>query len=277
LKEPKTHEEGMFMTVRYALPCAGLLVFAGAHCASTSKQASESPNPSTQQIASSQQASEEALKRAHESQQQATEQEKKAAEEQARVRKDQEKLRQDQETARAEQAKAQQAQSQAARDAQQATQQTQQQQRAAAAGLALETQQLAAGHQVAAGLVTQVRPDEVVVQPSNGAAMKFRVDDGTKVQIGGQSSSADQIKEGEQARVAYEASSNGPRAVSINVNKAGSEQGMGAGSPAASGTDSTGTSGSSTASPPPPPSDQSQMPSGQTQTQPPQSPSSPSY
>ena len=231
------------MTVRYALPCAGLLVFAGAHCASTSKQASESPNPATREVATSQQASEQALKQAQEAQKQATEQAQKAAEAQARVRSDQEKLRQDQDIARQEQAKAQQLQTQARQESQQAAQQTQQQQQRAANVLSQQTQEIAKGQQTAAGVITRVRPDEVVVQPASGEAMRFSVNESTKVQIEGRTSTADEIREGQPARVSYEASANGPTAVSIRVGEAAASPSSGQGAPA-TGTGSTDTGSS---------------------------------
>lgn len=225
------------MHARYAFPFAGLIVLAGA-CATSSKQASESPNPTTKQVAASQQASEEALKRASDAQKQATDQSNKAAEAQARVRQDEEKLRQDQETARSEQAKAQELQVAARQEMQQATRQTEQQQKQAAAGLSEQTEATARGRQIAVGVVTQVRPDEVTVQPASGEPMKFWIDDATKVQVEGRQASSDDIKEGQQARVAYQASSNGPTAVTIQVRPLGSpSSGMGAGS---SGTGSTG-------------------------------------
>jgi hypothetical protein len=219
------------------------MVLAGA-CATSSKQASESPNPTTKQVATSQQASEEALKRAQEAQKRASDQANKAAEAQARVRQDEEKLRQDQETARTEQAKAQQLQVSAQEETQQATRQTEQQQGRAAAGLSAQTETMSRGHQLAVGVVTQVRPDEVTVQPASGEPMKFWINDATKVQVEGRQASSDDIKEGQQARVAYQASSNGPTAVSIQVRPLGSRSsGMGTGS---SGTgSSSGTEGSS--------------------------------
>ncbi|GEJ58785.1 hypothetical protein [Anaeromyxobacter diazotrophicus] len=237
------------MNVRYVLPCAGLLAIGA--CASTSKQASESPNPTTREVASSQQASEQALKRAAESQKAATEQSQKSAEAQARVRNDQEKLRQDQETARQEQAKAEQLQLQANQESKQATQQAQQQQQRAASALSQQTQDVSKGQQVAAGLVTQVRPDEVVVQPPSGQAMRIRINDSTQVKIHGRTSTADQIQEGQQARVAYEPSVNGPTAVTISVSKAGATGDSSTGSSGSTGTGSSSSGSSGTSQPPP--------------------------
>jgi len=248
------------MTTRYALPCAGLLALAGA-CASTSQQSSESPNPTTREVASSQQASEQSLKQAQEAQKQATSQSQQAAEAQARVRSDQEKLRQDQEIARQEQAKAQQLQTQAGQETQQSAQQTQQQQQRAAAALSQQTQETAKGQQTAAGIITRVRPDEVVVQPPSGQAMRFSLNDSTQVQIEGRTSTADEIQEGQQARVAYETSTNGPTAVMIRVQGAG-------GAAAGSGTGSGSTGGRSAPASQAPSSRQSSTaPQGGTGTQ----------
>jgi hypothetical protein len=74
--------------------------------------------------------------------------------------------------------------------------------------------------QVATGLVTQVRADELVVLSAAGEPMTFRMEDSTKVQIEGRTSTADEIKEGQAARVAYEPSADGPKAVSIRVGRA---------------------------------------------------------
>jgi hypothetical protein len=217
---------------KYVLPFAGLLALTGANCASTQKQGSESPSPTTREVANSQKLSEEALKRAQEMQKQASEQAQKAAAAQAQVRQDQEKLGQDQRVAQQEQAKAQQLQLQARQETQQAAGEVQQQQTRAASGLAQETQRTARGQQIAAGVVTQVRPDEIVVQPASGEAMRFRISDQTQVQIAGRQASADELKEGSEARVSYEASTEGPRAVLIRVTRAGATagpQGMGTG------------------------------------------------
>ncbi len=245
------------MITKYALPFAGILALTGASCATT-HQASESPNPTTREVASSQKASEEALKRAQDAQKQASEQSQKAAEAQARVRQDEEKLRQDQETSRQEQAKAQQLQTQARQESAQASQQVQQQQQRAATGLSQQTEELARGQQTAAGIVTQVRPDELVVQPPSGQAMRFRVDDSTDVRIDGRKSSADQIREGQQARVSYEPSANGPSAVTIVVSGARANQGMGSSGGTSTGTGSTSEPQNQTPEPQSPPQSGSQ-------------------
>jgi len=215
------------MNPKHSLPCAGLILLAGA-CATGSKQASGSPNPTTNQVAASQQSSEEALKRAEEAQKQATDQSNKAAAAQARVRQDEEKLGQDQEAALSEQAQAQQLQERVRQQTHQTTQEIERQQAQAAAALAEQTQMIAHGQQLATGVVTRVRPDEVTIQPASGQRIKFSVDSGTKVQIAGRRSSADKIKEGQEARVAYQASPKGPTAVSIQVQPLGSASQKGA-------------------------------------------------
>jgi hypothetical protein len=207
--------------VKLALPFAGLLALAGTQCATMQREGTESANPAARQAAAAQQRSEEALKRAQEAQQRASEQTEKAEAAQEQVRLDQEKLARSQEIARQEQAKAQQLQMQARQESDRATQEAQQQQRQAAGALSQQTRQTARGQQMAAGLVTEVRPDEVVVQPPTGDAMRFRIDERTQVRVEGRRASARQIREGAQARVSYEASSEGPKAVSIQVEPSG--------------------------------------------------------
>lgn len=223
----------MVLRARYALPCAGLLAWAGASCAAVRGQSGESPNPATQQAMAAQKQSEEALKRAEEAQKRASEQAQKASEAQAQVRRDQQKLAQDQATARQEQARAEHLQTQAKQEAQQAARIAQEQQGIAGTALAQQTRQSARGQQMAAGVVTQVRPDEVVLQPASGDLMRFRIDDRTKVQVEGRQASTSEIREGSQARVAYEASSDGPKAVWIRLGGANAQ------SPAATGTGSS--------------------------------------
>ncbi len=203
--------------VKLVLPFAGLFALAGAQCATTHREARDSASPVARQAAAAQQRSEEALKRAQEAQQLASEQTKKAEAAQEQVRLDQEKLARDQQIARQEQAKAQQLQMQARLEGERAARETQ----SPVGALSQQTQQTARGQQMAAGLVTKVRPDEVVVQPPSGDAMSFRIDKQTQVRIAGKKASARQIREGAEARVTYEASSEGPTAVSIKVERSG--------------------------------------------------------
>jgi hypothetical protein len=192
-------------------------------CASTSEKETrtESPNPMTQQVASSQQASAQALRSAEEAQKQATDQAGKAAQAQAKVQQDQVQLRNDQDLARQESAKAQQVQAQATQEREAANRQLQQQQQVAEKTLSQLTREVSSGQQTAAGIVTQVRPDEVVIQPATGEALSIRLSNETKIQIAGQKSSAGKIKAGQHARVSYKPSADGPMAVSIAVGKAG--------------------------------------------------------
>lgn len=222
---------------RYLVPCAGLLALAAPGCAT--QKASESPNPTTREVASSQQQSEEALKQAQEAQKNASDAAQKAAAAQAQVREDQRKLAADEQAARAQQARAQQLQRQAHQQTGQAAERAQREQESAFGALSQQTQEIGRGQQSAAGVVTDVRPDEVAVQPPSGQPMRFKVDDRTRVQIDGQQGSADQIREGTEARVSYEPSASGPRAVTIRVDRSGapgsspgsSYQPQGSGSP----------------------------------------------
>jgi len=174
-------EENMNRRVKLALPLAGVFALAGVQCATTQREASDSANPATRQAAAAQQRSEEALKRAQEAQQIASEQTRKAEAAQGQVRLDQERLARDQRIARQEQAKAEQLQTQARQESDRAARETRQQQRQAGGALARQTRQSARGQQMAAGLITEVRPDEVVVQPPTGDAMRFRIGEQTQV------------------------------------------------------------------------------------------------
>ncbi|ABC82954.1 hypothetical protein Adeh_3186 [Anaeromyxobacter dehalogenans 2CP-C] len=236
--------------VSYAVACTALLL----GCASR-QQASESPNPATREVASAQAQSQEALKRAQAAQDAAAEQAKRAAAAETQVREDQAKLEQDQMKLRQEQLKAQQLQASAQQETARATQETQRHQRAAERGLVQQTERSVRGQQLAAGVVTQVRSDEIVLQPRAGDVMRFKLNDRTQVQIDGRVAAADQIREGAEARVVYEPSANGPTAVTVAVNPSGaaSGAGMGSGDQTAPGTGSSteGAPPHAPASPPP--------------------------
>jgi hypothetical protein len=244
--------------VRYAVAGMALLLI-GTSCASTQQQASESPNPATREVASEQEQSQAALKRAQDAQAAAADQAKRAAAAEAQVREDQAKLAQDQATLRQEQLKAQQLQALAQQETARATQEMQRHQQAAGSGLAQQTQRSARGQQLAAGLVTHVRPDEIVLQPRSGDAMRFKLNDQTRVEIDGRYGAPNQIREGAEARVVYEPSANGPTAVTVAVNPspAASGSGMSSGAPAptapAAGTGSSRDPSSAPAPTSPPP------------------------
>ena len=240
--------------VIYAVAGTALLL-SGASCASTRQQANEGPNPATREVASAQEQSQAALKRAQDAQNAAADQAKRAAAAEAQVRDDQAKLEQDQAKARQEQMKAEQLQALAQQETVRATQEMQRQQRAAKSGLAQQTQRSVRGQQLAAGVVTQVRPDEIVLQPPSGNAMRFKLNDRTQVEIGGQHGAADQIREGAEARVVYEPSANGPTAVTVAVNPSPGASGsaMGRGATDTTAPDTGTGSSSDAASPPAPP------------------------
>jgi hypothetical protein len=203
--------------VSYAVAGAALLL-TGTSCMSARQQASESPDPATREVASAQAQSQAALQRAQDAQRAAAEQARRAAAAEAQVREDQAKLERDRATARQEQVKAEQLQAQAQQATVRAAQESQRQQQAAGSGLAQQTQRSMRGQQLAAGVVMRVRTDEIELQPPSGSAMRFRLNDRTQVEIGGQHGEADQIREGAEARVVYEPSANGPMAVKIAVN-----------------------------------------------------------
>jgi hypothetical protein len=231
---------------------AGIVsLLTGASCASTQRQADESPNPATREVASAQEQSQAALKRAQDAQDAAADQAKRAAAAEAQVREDQAKLEQDLVTLRQEQLKAQQLQAQAQAETARATQEMQRHQQAAGSGLAEQTQRSARGQQLAAGVVTQVRPDELVLQPRSGNAMRFKLNDRTRVEIDGRRGAADQIREGAEARVVYEPSANGPTAVTVAVNPSPAASGSGMGSSAPGPTAPATGTGSSEWPPPP--------------------------
>ncbi|WP_232287306.1 hypothetical protein [Anaeromyxobacter dehalogenans] len=195
------------------------------------------------------------MKRAQAAQDAAAEQAKRAAAAETQVREDQAKLEQDQMKLRQEQLKAQQLQASAQQETARATQETQRHQRAAERGLVQQTERSVRGQQLAAGVVTQVRSDEIVLQPRAGDVMRFKLNDRTQVQIDGRVAAADQIREGAEARVVYEPSANGPTAVTVAVNPSGaaSGAGMGSGDQTAPGTGSSteGAPPHAPASPPP--------------------------
>jgi hypothetical protein len=212
------------------LGAAAVALVATGCATSSEQQANQSPNPTTSQIASAQQQTQDTLKQAQEAQKAASDQARKAADADARVRHDQERLSQDQATARQEEAKAQQLQAQAQQQMAQSSQVAQQQQQAASNGLAEETRRSGRGQQLAAGVVTEIRSDEIVVQPSSGAPMSFRVNQNTEVRISGQESRLDEILAGTKARVAYQTSGNGLMAVRVTVSPMGGQDQNGTGS-----------------------------------------------
>jgi hypothetical protein len=206
----------MTMQKGYALAGAGLLVF-GAACAST-HGGSASQNPAAEQAQVNQQQSQQALNRAHEAQKRATEQEQRAAQAQNDVQKLQQQLTAAQQREQQEAAKAQQLQHEAAIATQQASQQASQSQQQAMQALGEQQQQAARGEHVASGLVTKLSSDQVVVTPQGGGeALAFQVTGRTRIEINGQQASLQDIKQGQDARVAYEFSGTTATATVIQV------------------------------------------------------------
>ncbi|HTP29531.1 MAG TPA: hypothetical protein VMK12_28175 [Anaeromyxobacteraceae bacterium] len=203
--------------IRHLLPCAGVFFLAGVNCASAAK---ESPSPEMRTIAAAQERSQEALGRAEQAQNDATKAVEKAVAAQANVQRDEDKLSYDQGIARQMAAKAQQAQTLATQKTRQATRETLRLQAKASETLASETKRVAKGIQMADGLVTRTRPDQVVIQPPTGDTMSFVIGKETRVRIEGRKSSAYKIREGTEARVAYVPSADGAKAVSIVVRSA---------------------------------------------------------
>ena len=154
-------------------PRAALLVLSAASCASTQQQASESPNPLTREVEQSQERSERAFDRAEKAPAAASDQARKASAAQLKVQQDEEKLAPVQNLARQEQGRAQELQKEAYQERKRADAEAACSQDAASRVLLRETQATSRGQQLAAGLVTEVRPDEGVVQPPEGDAMSF--------------------------------------------------------------------------------------------------------
>jgi hypothetical protein len=202
----------------YALSLAGLLAWMGqSGCASTGGEKTSS-NPSAQQVQTPQQQSEQALKEASDAQKKASEQAQKAAQAQQEVQQKQQELAQAQQTARTEQTKAQQLQREANQATQRSMQTAQQSQQQASQALSQSSQDLKQGQQRVSGLVQQAGARQLVVQPMGGGeAMTMRVTPDTNVIIDGQRRSASQLKQGQQAIVAYRVSGTQPTALSVQV------------------------------------------------------------
>jgi hypothetical protein len=204
----------MTMEKGYALAGAGLLAL-GAACASTH---GAGENPTAQQAQLNQEQSQQALNRATEAQKKATEQEKRAAQAQSDVQRLQQQLTEAKQREQQEAAKAQQLQREAAIATQQASQQASQSQQQALQALGDQQQQPARGEHVASGLVSNLSSDQVAVTPQGGGEpMTFQVTGRTRIEINGQQASLQDIKQGQDARVAYQYSGTTPTATVIQV------------------------------------------------------------
>ncbi len=197
----------------YALPAAGLLTLGGA-CAS---QQRTSDNPVAQQVQSNQEASQQALNRAHEAQQKATDQAQQVASDQQHVQDLQRQLQESQQKLRQDQAKARQLQDEATRQTEQSSRVAQQAQQQASSSLERQGQLVQRNQQLVKGQVTQASPDRIEVTPRGGNPMSFRLTDQTQVQIDGRMASGSDIKQGEDALVSYSVSGTQPMARSVQI------------------------------------------------------------
>ncbi len=193
----------------------------------------ESQSPSAQQVRTPQQESEQAIKRAQEAQKQATEQAERAAQAQGKVRELQRKLTQAQQTAREEQAQAEQLQREANRVTQQSASRAQESQQQAQQALARQGRRVERDQQEVRGVVLRANAGQLLVKPPNGDAMSFHVGDQTRVQIDGRAAHAADIRQGEDALVAYRMSGSQPVALTVEVATGHPEQ-----APASTGTGS---------------------------------------
>jgi colicin import membrane protein len=201
-------------------------------------------NPGAQQVQTEQKQTEKALEEAQAAQKKATDEEKRAAEAQAQVQKTQQQLAKEQEQAKLEQEKARQLQEQANAATQQATGNAKQSQQQASQALGTQSKQVQSGQQLISGHVLEAAQDRVVVQPQGGGdPMAFRVTKQTQVQISGQRRSATDLRQGEDARVAYQVSGTQPTAVNIQVVRTNPS------APSSSGSSGTPGSSGSSASP----------------------------
>ncbi len=199
--------------VRYALPCAGLLVMGGSGCAGRQSAAS----PTARHVESAQQRSQQALDRAAEAQKRASRQGEVVAQAQREVQDAQRRLTEAQERLGNEQVKAEQLQQQAIEARTEATREAQASQQEASRALSLQGEHVKRREQTFSGQVSQATADSIVVTPQVGEPMRFKVTDNTRVQIDGRQASAGEIQQGGDARVAYQVSGTEPTATVVQV------------------------------------------------------------
>jgi alanyl-tRNA synthetase len=198
----------------YTLPCVGLLAVTA--CAG-SRGESRSDTPTARQVRSAQGQSEEALQRAAQAQKRASDQAERVAKAQRDVADAQARLNRAQEQLRQEQAKAEQFQREANEAMAVSSRQAKESQQQASRALAQQGEYVQRRQQTFSGLVTQATRDQLVVTPQSGQAMTFTLTDRTQVQVDGRRSSASEIPQGGDARVAYEVSGTEPTAVLVQV------------------------------------------------------------
>ena len=200
--------------MRYALPCAGLLVIGGSGCAGRQTTAE---SPTARHVQSAQQQSQQALDRAAEAQKRASRQGERVAQAQREVQDAQRRLTEAQERLVDEQAKAEQLQQQAIEARMQATREVEASQQEASRALTQQGEHVKRREQTFSGQVSQAAADSIVVTPQVGEPMRFKVTGNTQVQIDGRKASSAQIQQGGDARVAYQVSGTEPTATVIQV------------------------------------------------------------
>jgi hypothetical protein len=200
-----------------ALSCAGLLASGGVGCAAMRGEKA-SADPGARQVQTSQAQSERALEQARDAQKKASEQARRAADAQQEVVDLQHRLAQAQEKSKAEQEKAGRLQQEATQATQRASAEAHRSQEDASRALGRQSAQMTRGEQALSGQVLRATNDELEVQPSGGGdAMRFRVTQRTRIEIGGRQASASDLQQGEDARVSYEISGTEPTAISVQV------------------------------------------------------------
>jgi hypothetical protein len=177
-----------------------------------------SADPGARQVQTSQAQSERALEQARDAQKKASEQARRAADAQQEVVDLQHRLAQAQEKSKAEQEKAGRLQQEATQATQRASAEAHRSQEDASRALGRQSAQMTRGEQALSGQVLRATNDELEVQPSGGGdAMRFRVTQRTRIEIGGRQASASDLQQGEDARVSYEISGTEPTAISVQV------------------------------------------------------------
>jgi hypothetical protein len=206
--------------MRYALPCAGLLAISGTGCAA--RQSADSPT--ARHVQGAQERSQQALDNAAKAQERATEQGERVAQAQREVQEAQRRLTEAQRKLESEQQKAEELQQQAIQARREATEQAEVSQREASRALATQGELVDRQEQTFSGQVSEATSDALVVTPQSGEPMTFKVTNRTQVQIDGRQATAAEVRQGADARVAYQMSGAGATATTIQVISGGRGQ-----------------------------------------------------
>lgn len=78
------------------------------------------------------------------------------------------------------------------------------------------------GTRTVAGELADVGEDQVTVRPHDGAPLKLRITDSTKVTVGGKKGSVGALQQGDEVRASYAQSGGSATAMKIEVQRAGS-------------------------------------------------------